>query len=178
MSKRLRRWTKEEIEILRTEFPKGGIAQLAVRLNRSMRGVHGYGWRLGLRVSTEARRLGHAQPRGNKSLLFKGCGKVSGSYIDQLRRNSSIRLQPFILTAQYLDSITTKVCPLSGRSLVYPETKGIIEVTASIDRIDSSKGYIEGNVRWIHKDVNIMRSNMTDEVLLSWVRDIAGYYHE
>jgi hypothetical protein len=29
--------------------------------------------------------------------------------------------------------------------------------TASLDRIDSSKGYVRGNIQWIHKDVNMMK---------------------
>src|SRR5436190_1477500 len=31
------------------------------------------------------------------------------------------------------------------------------ETTASIDRIDSSLGYVRGNVQWVHKDVNRMK---------------------
>ena len=30
--------------------------------------------------------------------------------------------------------------------------------TASLDRIDSSKPYIKGNMQWLHKDVNIMKN--------------------
>jgi hypothetical protein len=32
--------------------------------------------------------------------------------------------------------------------------------TASLDRIDSTKGYVAGNVWWVHKDVNRMKSNL------------------
>ncbi len=36
------------------------------------------------------------------------------------------------------------------------------ETTASIDRIDSSKGYTKDNVQWLHKRVNIMKNNLSD----------------
>ena len=26
--------------------------------------------------------------------------------------------------------------------------------TASLDRIDSTKGYVRGNIQWVHKDIN------------------------
>jgi hypothetical protein len=35
--------------------------------------------------------------------------------------------------------------------------------TASIDRIDSSKGYILGNIQWVHKDVNFMKRTYSQE---------------
>lgn len=42
--------------------------------------------------------------------------------------------------------------------------------TASPDRIDSSKGYVEGNVRWVHKTINSMRSTMNDNEFVGWCR--------
>lgn len=32
--------------------------------------------------------------------------------------------------------------------------------TASLDRIDSTKGYIIGNVQWVHKDINMAKRTM------------------
>lgn len=40
------------------------------------------------------------------------------------------------------------------------------EQTASLDRIDSSKGYIPGNVQWVHKDVNKMKLALSEKRLL------------
>lgn len=36
------------------------------------------------------------------------------------------------------------------------------EITASIDRIDNSKGYVEGNVQWVHKEINKMKFTKSD----------------
>ncbi len=47
--------------------------------------------------------------------------------------------------------------------------------TASLDRIDSSKGYTRENIQWLHKDVNLMKRNMTDENFVQWCKVIAEH---
>lgn len=42
--------------------------------------------------------------------------------------------------------------------------------TASIDRIDSSKGYIKGNIQWVHKRINTMKNDMIEEEFIEWCR--------
>lgn len=74
---------------------------------------------------------------------------------------------------EYLDSLVTDLCPLSGKSLIYHRGKRDSEANASLDRIDSNKGYVKGNLRWVDKHVNKMRLNWTDEEFLSLVAEIA-----
>jgi len=71
---------------------------------------------------------------------------------------------PFDVTIEYvadlLDNKQAGLCaytklPISIRSR-----------TASLDRKDSSKGYIEGNVQWVHKDINMMKRHYTEEYFL------------
>jgi hypothetical protein len=45
----------------------------------------------------------------------------------------------------------------------------------NIDRIDSNQGYIEGNIQWVHKDVNIMKMKMTDEKFIGWCHIISKF---
>lgn len=45
--------------------------------------------------------------------------------------------------------------------------------TASLDRIDSSKGYIEGNVQWLHKDINQMKINFNQKDFIKYCKLIA-----
>jgi hypothetical protein len=44
--------------------------------------------------------------------------------------------------------------------------------TASLDRIDSSKGYIKGNVQWVHKDVNIAKNKLSHDDFLKLCKAI------
>ena len=42
----------------------------------------------------------------------------------------------------------------------------IRDMTASLDRIDSSKGYTIDNIQWLHKDVNYMKNSYQQEYFL------------
>jgi hypothetical protein len=53
-----------------------------------------------------------------------------------------------------------KVCALSGR----PFNTHNPYINISIDRIDSSKGYVRGNVRLIWNFLNIGKGNMNDQL--------------
>jgi len=44
--------------------------------------------------------------------------------------------------------------------------------TASIDRIDSNKGYTIDNIQWVHKDINIMKNKHSLEYFLYLCRSI------
>jgi hypothetical protein len=47
--------------------------------------------------------------------------------------------------------------------------------TASLDRIDGSKGYIIGNVQWVHKDINMMKQKMSDNQFIYMCSLVARY---
>jgi hypothetical protein len=48
-----------------------------------------------------------------------------------------------------------------------------VEHTASLDRIDSSKGYCEDNVQWVHKDINRMKNTFDQDYFISLCKLIA-----
>ena len=43
---------------------------------------------------------------------------------------------------------------------------------ASLDRIDSSKGYLVDNIEWVHKDVNKAKMALSKEDFLQMVYEI------
>lgn len=49
-------------------------------------------------------------------------------------------------------------CALSGLPISFPKDRDQYGGTASLDRIDSKKGYVLGNVQWVHKDINSMKN--------------------
>lgn len=72
------------------------------------------------------------------------------------------------------------VCPISGFSLILPHSAcgwkcGKSWERASLDRIDNSKGYIKGNVRFVSHMANIARNNMSDNDLIEFCKAVANY---
>jgi len=68
-----------------------------------------------------------------------------------------------------------KKCALSGVELYIPTQKSQINFTASIDRIDSKKGYILGNIQWVHKTINMMKMRMSNDELINFCTSICQY---
>ena len=65
-------------------------------------------------------------------------------------------------------------CALSGVEIHFGKTRRK-ENTASPDRIDSSKGYIKGNMRWVHKYINTMRNSLPDHLFIEWCQRVVNY---
>ena len=64
-----------------------------------------------------------------------------------------------------------KQCALTGRDLYFYE-RGNSRGNASLDRIDSKLGYIQGNVQWVLNDVNIMKNKYDEDYFLSICQDV------
>ena len=65
-------------------------------------------------------------------------------------------------------------CALSGKELKISRFRQE-DKTASLDRIDSNKGYIKGNIQWIHKDLNYMKNDLSQDDFIHWCREIVNY---
>lgn len=44
--------------------------------------------------------------------------------------------------------------------------------TASLDRINSNKGYIKGNVQWVHRNINIMKNSYDQDYFIDLCKKI------
>jgi len=64
------------------------------------------------------------------------------------------------------------ICAISGVKMTHLAGSGRVLTNISIDRIDSSKGYLRGNVQFVCDIVNRMKSDMSQADLLSWCRNI------
>jgi hypothetical protein len=70
-------------------------------------------------------------------------------------------------------------CALTGLPISFADTaighrNG--ETTASLDRIDSSKGYVEGNVQWVHKHLNVMKSSLSQDQFVDYCRMVVARF--
>lgn len=72
-------------------------------------------------------------------------------------------------------------CALSGLPLTMTDQwdnkarKYVGTRTASLDRIDNTKGYTLENVHWVHKDINQMKSDLTVGDFIRYCRHVAGH---
>ena len=69
-------------------------------------------------------------------------------------------------------------CALSGADIRFAKCANehnLGQTTASLDRIDSTKGYIQGNVQWVHKTINFMKGGLDSGDFVRWCRKICDY---
>jgi hypothetical protein len=69
------------------------------------------------------------------------------------------------------------VCPYLGIKLhlnTYTKIKKNPITSASLDRIDSSKGYVKGNLQWISRAMNYLKNDMSDQQ----VREVLNIIYE
>lgn len=114
---------------------------------------------------------------------------LSGTYFNILKRGALKRKLEFTVTKQYLWDLylgQNSLCKLSGLPIKlksdykhWETSKGRgtrldrSTMTASLDRIDSSKGYVEGNLQWIHKVINIMKGNLSDNDFVYFCKSVS-----
>ena len=117
--------------------------------------------------------------RGKNNGFFKGCGDLTGTKIFDIKRNAKRKNIEYSVSKEYLWKLfeqQNKKCALSGQDLWFGRIHYPMETNASLDRIDSTKGYIEGNVQWVHKDVNKMKLNFKQEYFIELCKQIAANF--
>lgn len=126
------------------------------------------------------RRLAHDSELrrvNTKKARWKGCGELSGAYWYALRFGANTRKIPFKISIEYAWELFQKQnckCALSGVELGFwiknntNEDKRV--QTASLDRIDPKLGYVEGNVQWIHKELNRMKMKNQQYEFINWCK--------
>lgn len=116
---------------------------------------------------------------GKLSPLWTGCGDIAGWYLAALKASAKKRNIEFNLTIEYIWDLFKKqegICALSGLPIKFhcgSSRHNRMNQTASLDRIDSNLGYVEENVYWVHKVVNLMKNHFESEVFIHTCNAIA-----
>jgi hypothetical protein len=112
--------------------------------------------------------------RGNKHTLWKGCGDIHSSLWRRIIGGAKLRELEFSISIEYgwkLYLSQNRKCAITGVPIFFPErVHDAPWSTCSLDRIDNSKGYIEGNVQWVHKTMNCMKQDIHEGTFLEWCR--------
>lgn len=91
------------------------------------------------------------------------------------QRHKSKKFDGEIVSLDYLVSLYEQqrgICALSG--IPMHVTLHHTDLTVSPDRIDTNKGYIEGNVRLVCARANMMRSTLDDHDFVWWCRAVVN----
>lgn len=117
---------------------------------------------------------------GINNRRYKGYEEISGVYWLSIKRGAKERNLKFNITIKYIWDLfiqQNKKCAISKEELNFAKTsydhnKGL--TTASLDRIDNTKGYIESNVQWLHKKVNRMKWDLCQKDFIDLCKKIAA----
>jgi hypothetical protein len=121
----------------------------------------------------------HYGKRGKNAVGWKGYEELSGRYWNRVLRGAKERNLEVSITIEdayekFLKQ--NKKCALSGVNLILPfRGKMFYEGNASLDRIDSSKGYTKSNIQWLEKKINIMKMDLKQEDFIRLCEDICFY---
>lgn len=120
--------------------------------------------------------------RGNSNPKWKGYEEMSGTYLKNLKNCALSRKgikAKFEVSNKYIWDLFLKQnrkCALSGLLIEFAEDS-YHRGTASLDRISSTIGYIEGNVQWVHKDINKMKTDFTQDRFLELCKQINDNFY-
>lgn len=132
-----------------------------------------------LLLSGTTRSCGCLRRENSKKMRWAGCGELSGHYFGNLRNGAKKRGLVFDIEIEYAWQLfleQDRKCSLTGVDIEFrPTLRSNKLATASLDRIDSSKGYNIGNVHWVHKDINRMKWEFSQERFVELCRLVVEY---
>jgi len=117
--------------------------------------------------------------KGTRHPKWKGYEGITGSLWHRIRASAAARGISFEITieeAWELYQAQEGRCKLSGVPLYMVKNSFALANganTASLDRIDNEKGYVVGNVQWVHTVINYMKGTLPQLEFLSWCRMVA-----
>jgi hypothetical protein len=112
---------------------------------------------------------------GNKRTAkshWTGEGNISGKFWSSIRCGARVRNLEFSITIEEAWNLFIEQdakCALSGSNIIITSNN---KNTASLDRIDSSKGYTKDNIQWVHKRLNWMKGNINEDEFINWCEKV------
>jgi hypothetical protein len=115
---------------------------------------------------------------GPTSSKWRGIGELSYSYFYRVKQSAQKRKKIFRIDIEYAWNLFLRQerrCAISGLPIEFPHRVADNKTNApSLDRIDSSQGYVEGNVQWVHKHINLMKNDLSQKYFIDMCRHVAA----
>lgn len=115
------------------------------------------------------KRRGDAQAKRNGKV-----GELTLTRFTRLKRSAEKRKIDFNVSIEFLWDLfqsQKQICAITGDYISNIKD-------ASLDRIDSSKGYIEGNVQWVTYQANVSKHVMTMEQLYEFCKKVLNHANQ
>lgn len=101
---------------------------------------------------------------------WRGSGEIPSDLFTTIKSSARYRKLDFDLDIDFLWNLflkQNKKCKLSNIEIYFNKKCGNKKYkTATLDRIDSTLGYIKTNVQWVHRDINKLKSNFPESYLI------------
>ena len=100
-------------------------------------------------------------------------------YMKVIKKSSKKRKHFYDVDIKYLETLWEQqdgICPFTKQKLVlkkYSDDNISAPYSASIDRIDNSKGYMKGNIRFVALMFNYARNRFSDEQVIDFCKQVA-----
>lgn len=115
---------------------------------------------------------------GIKQRCCTGYQEITGRYWGAIQRGARSRGLEFSITMEQMWDLFIKQnrqCALTGEQLSFERCKKQDTQTASLDRIDSKKGYTIDNVQWVHRDINNMKWALPQSRFIELCRKVTNH---
>jgi hypothetical protein len=94
-------------------------------------------------------------------------GHIRVSWFNKFKTQAELRNHTFAITIEDVLKLYTMQqhkCSLSGMPIGWASVGN--DHSASIDRIDSTKGYTVNNIQLVHKDINMMKQQFSNDYFI------------
>lgn len=111
--------------------------------------------------------------KGKDHCCYKGFGGITGSIWGRIKSSAKKRDLEFSITIKDGWELFEKQdhkCALTGLHLEIGAGRN--RCSASLDRIDNSKGYSIDNIQWVHRNVNMIKHHWSQEYFVNICRRI------
>ena len=100
---------------------------------------------------------------------------------NKIQRSAKKRNYIFDIDIEYANNLfkqQNQKCALTNQTLYFATRNEDKSPTASLDRIDNTQGYVEGNVQWVHKHINRLKSDYDQQVFKQMCLAVANNMSE
>lgn len=110
--------------------------------------------------------------------------EIPAQFFGQIKTSAKDRKREYTVSKEYIWNLfisQNRKCALSGIELRFAKRiyrRDYTNGNASLDRIDNNKGYIEGNIRFVDKNINMIRRRLDDNDFIWFCRQVSEYNKE